>query len=56
MSYLLAGSSDPGGIVGVAANKNNYFDVSGAYGAHYPGRSTPAVGWDMNTGAIITPT
>jgi hypothetical protein len=47
--------------VSAGQNRNNYFDLRGAYGAHYPGTMTAARGWtssgnvDLNTGKTITP-
>ncbi len=61
MSYHIHGVSSPDSVVGTGINNNNYFDLSGAYNAYYPGTMTPAKGWsssgniDMNTGAAITP-
>jgi len=59
MSYVVHGANSSNVVNGT--NRNNYFDLRGAYGAHYPGTMTPAQGWtssgnvDLNTGKTITP-
>ena len=59
MSYLVHGSGSTGTTIsGTATNADNFFDISGAFGAYYVGSMA---GWsssgntDMNTGATITP-
>lgn len=60
-SYIIHGHLVVAGNPSGSTNTNNYFDVSGAFGAYYPGSVTPALNWtnsgniDMPTGAIITP-
>jgi len=63
MSYMIHGIPDPshpsaaGTVSGTPALYDNYFDISGAYGALYP-RSfagwTLANNWNMRTGMAIT--
>jgi hypothetical protein len=63
MSYVVNGgdASHPSFPVSNGINRDNYFDLRGAYGAHYPGTMTSARGWtssgnmDLNTGRAITP-
>jgi len=58
MSNLIHGSGGTTTVTG-GQNKNNYFDVSGAFGAYYGG--TMVTGWtstnnrNMRTGLIIAP-
>jgi hypothetical protein len=62
MSYVVNGG-DPSksSYIVNGTNRNNYFDLRGAYGAYYPGTMTPAKGWtssgniDLNSGKTITP-
>jgi len=61
MSALIHGTAPGTTVSGTGQNNNNYFDVSGATAAYYPGTMTPAAGYsssgniDMNTGALIVP-
>ena len=51
MSYI-----QHGGTVSYGINTNNYFDITGAYGAYYPGSFTGWMGaqnYNMSTGASI---
>jgi hypothetical protein len=58
MSYVVHGSDN---VVLNGVNRDNFFDLRGAFGAYYPGTMTPARGWtssgniDLNTGRAITP-
>ena len=60
MSYMMHGSAGSSGttLSGTALNNNNYFDITGAFGAYYPGSFS---GWtssnniNMTTGGVITP-
>jgi hypothetical protein len=58
MSYVVHGSDN---VVANGVNRDNFFDLRGAFGAYYPGTMTPARGWtssgniDLNTGRAITP-
>jgi len=58
MSYIVHGSEN---VVLNGVNRDNFFDLRGAFGAYYPGTMTPARGWtssgniDLNTGRAITP-
>ena len=48
MSYVMVNGGDtshPACPVSIGVNRDNYFDLRGAYGAHYPGTMTPARGW-----------
>ena len=56
MSYVIHG-----GTVGTGTDDENYFDITAAYGAYYPGSMTGAQGWtssgnfNMVTGEAIAP-
>jgi hypothetical protein len=60
ISHFVHGG-DSGVITGVGTLNNNYFDLTGAYGAYYAGTMTPAQGWassgniDMTTGGLVVP-
>jgi hypothetical protein len=61
MSTMVHGNGSDSAITGTGLNKDNHFDLSGAFFPYYAGTMTPARGWsssgniDMNTGAVITP-
>ena len=60
MSNLIHGIVAGTTVSGTGQNNNNYFDVSGASNAYYPGSMTPGAGYsssgniDMNTGLVIS--